>query len=299
MTPDSHTANRSARRFELARLAMVFGGIERGISSITSLMRVPLLIWGLELYQYGLYMAILGVVATAGLLDFGLHFGVLNAVAAARGRDDHASIKKIVATAFAIYCAIAGVFVCLLVPAIGMTPMGWLLSISPEEESLARNVALLGFAAVIIPMPLKVFAAGLQGFQKQYVVSVVRSVFHVASFALLAAAIAMFPKNLMLVATVHVATELLQWLVLSFIAVRQQPELALRLKEASRALVPGLTAVGLGFFVVNIANLFKFTLGNTIVSHSLGPAAVPSLSVALALFMTAHHLAAIASGSAA
>ena len=275
----------------------MFGGLERGIGSVAALMRVPLLIWGLELYQYGLYMAILGVVATANLLDFGLHFGVLNAVAAARGRDDVASIRKIVATAFAIYFAIAAVVLCLLIPVIGAIPMGWLLSVPPEQESLARNVALLGFATVIFPMPFKVFAAGLHGYQKQYVVAAFRSVSHIVSFAVLAVAVVMFPKNLMLIVAVHAATELLQWLILSFVAVRQQPELVLHLKSASRALVPVLTGVGLGFFVINIANLFKYTLGNTVVSHGLGPAAVPSLSVALALFMTAHVLASMAAES--
>lgn len=256
-----------------------------------ALLRVPLLIWGLELYQYGLYMAILGVVSTANLLDFGLHFGVLNAVAAARGRDDHASIRKIVATAFVLYLTIAVVVLCLLVAIVGVIPFGWLLSVPPEQESIARNVALLGFAAVIAPMPFKVFSAGLHGFQKQYLVSAFRSVTHVASFAVLAGVVAMFPKNLILVVSVHAATVVIQSLILSFIAVRQQPELSLRLKSASRALAPGLTAVGLGFFAINIANVFKFSLGNTVVSHGLGPAAVPSLSVALALFMTAHAVA--------
>ncbi len=260
-------------------------------------MRVPLLIWGLELYQYGLYMAILGVVATANLLDFGLHFGVLNAVAAARGREDHASIRKIVATAFVIYLGISVIVLCLLVPTIGVIPMGWLLSVPPEQELLARNVALLGFSAVILPMPFKVFVAGLHGFQKQYLVSSFRSILHVVSFAILAVVVVMFPKNLMVVVSVHLGTEVIQWLVFSFIAVRQQPELALRLKSASRALAPSLTAVGLGFFVINIANLFKFTLGSTIVSHGLGPAAVPSLSVALALFISALALSAMASES--
>ena len=297
MTPGHTSADRSARRFQLARLAVAFGGLERGIGSAASLLRIPLLIWGLELYQYGLYMAILGVVAAANLLDFGLHFGVLNAVSNARGRDDFASIKKIVATAFVIYSGIAVIALCLLVAAVDAMPMGWLLSVPPEQEVLARNVALLGFAGVILPMPFKVFAGGLHGFQKQYVVAAFRSVLHLVGFIVLAVAVVMFPKNLILVVAVNTVIDVLSWAILSFVAVRLQPELALRLEAVSRALAPSLTATGLGFFVINISNMFKFTLGNTVVSHGLGPAAVPSLSVAMALFMTAHSLAGMAADS--
>ncbi|NQZ99105.1 MAG: hypothetical protein HRU01_21580, partial [Myxococcales bacterium] len=63
MANENAATNRSTQRFELARLSVVFGSLERGIGTALALLRVPLLIWALSLYQYGLYMAILGVVA--------------------------------------------------------------------------------------------------------------------------------------------------------------------------------------------------------------------------------------------
>jgi len=297
MANENVATNRSTQRFELARLSVVFGSLERGIGTALALLRVPLLIWALSLYQYGLYMAILGVVATAHLLDFGLHYGVVNAVAEARGRDDLSAVGRIIATAFVIYSLIASAVALLILPAFALLPMGWLLNVPPDQETLARNVALLGYAGVVLPLPLKVFSAGMQGFQKQYVISAFRSAWHILIFGVLAAAVALFPENLIIVVAVGTAGELLYWLAVALVAVRRQPELTLRFKKASRSLAPSLTAVGLAFFVTNIANLFKFTLGNTVVSHGLGPGAVPSLAVPLALYMAAHGIASMGNES--
>lgn len=288
---------RSRARFGLARLAVIFGGVNQAVSSLAALIRVPLLIWGLDLEQYGLYMAILGVVSTANLLDFGLQYGVLNAVSDARGRDDHDAVARIVATAFLIYSAIAALVLLLLLPALSLVPMDRLLGVTAEQAPLASKIALLAFAGLMLPMPFKVFSGGLYGFQKQYVVSAFRSLLYVVQLVAISLAVWLRRGDLMLVVVVSVAADLMHWAVLAWVAVRQQPELRLRLRLASRALAPGLTTVGLAFFVTNIANLMKYTLGSTVVSNALGPAAVPSFSVPLALFMTAMGLSGLASQS--
>jgi O-antigen/teichoic acid export membrane protein len=291
MTADAGADARSARRFRLARLAVAAAGIERAVVTAVSLVRVPLLIWGLDLDHYGLYMATLGIVATGGLLDVGLHFGVLNAVAEARGREDDASIRRIVATAFLIYVAIVLVAGCVLAPVLWALPMDRLLGTVPEQAALARQVALIGFAGLLLPMPLKVFSAGLQGFQMQHAVSLYRAASSLAQLGLLAAVVVAFRGRLLAVVGAGLASELLHWLVFAWYAVRRQPELALDLRAASRTLAPHLAMVGLAFFVTSVANLLKFALGSTIVSNELGPGAVPGFSVPMALFMAAFGLA--------
>ncbi len=290
-------AARSARRFQLARLAVAFGGLDRGISAVVSLIRVPLLIWGLELYQYGLYMAILGLVAAANLLDFGLHFGVVNNVASARGNDDEKSIRQTIATAFLIYSAIAATCVVLILPAVWLAPLHVLLGIGLDQVPQARHVVLLAMASLLLPLPLKVFAAGLDGFQKQYTVSIYRSFSSLFQLALLACGVVLFRGQLVAVVTATVVGELVHWIVLAFYAVKRQPELALHLGAASRSLAPVLFSTSLMFLVTNLANLFKFTLGSSIISHGMGPAAVPVFSVSMALFMTAYSIASLVSAS--
>lgn len=290
MTTEARADSRSARRFRLARLAVVAGGVERSVTTVASLVRVPLLLWGLDVDQYGLYVATLGVVGTASILDVGLHFGVLNAVADARGREDDAAIRRIVATGFLLYFAISLGAWCALAPVVWALPMDRLLGTVPEQATLAKQVALIGFSGLLLPMPFRVFSAGLQGFQLQHSASLYRAGSSVAQLGFLAVAVVTFRGQLLAVASAAFASELLRWGFLPFYAVRRQPELALHLRAASRLLAPRLALVGLAFFVTNIANLLKFTLGSTIVSHELGPAAVPSFSVPMALFMAGFNM---------
>jgi O-antigen/teichoic acid export membrane protein len=297
VSAEPSAASRSARRFALARLAVAFGGLDRAIGTLASLLRVPLLIWALTLEQYGLYVAILGVVATANLLDFGLSYGVLNAVADARGREDRASISGIVATAFALYTGITAAALALFGPLLLWLPLDRLLGAASDQADLVRQVALLGFASFVLPLPLKVFSAGLQGFQKQYAVSAFRSLSSFAELALLAAVAVAFRGRLVPVVLAVLVTELLRWSLFAWYATRRQPELRLRLRSASRALAPGLAAAGVVFLVTNLANTLKLTLGSTVVSHGLGPAAVPGFSVPLALFVAAFGLALVGAQS--
>lgn len=297
MSSEVSSASRSAQRFALARLAVAFGGLDKAVRTIVSLLRVPLLVWALTLEQYGLYVAVLGVVATANLLDLGLTYAVLNAVAEARGRDDRGSISQIVSTAFMIYSAIVLTAFVLIAPLLLTLPLDRILSAPSEQSVLVRQIALLGFATLVLPLPLKVFSAGLQGFQKQYAVSLFRTVSSVAELALLASVAVAFRGNLMAVVLTVFASELLRWSIFAGYAMRRQPELALRLRAASRTLAPGLAAAGLVFFVTGLANLLKLFLGSSIVSHGLGPAAVPTYSVPLALFVAAFGLALISAQS--
>jgi O-antigen/teichoic acid export membrane protein len=297
VSAEPSSASRSARRFALARLAVAFGGLDKAVGTLASLLRVPLLIWALTLEQYGLYVAILGVVATANLLDFGLSYGVLNAVADARGRDDRASISGIVATAFVLYTGIVAAAFALLGPLLLLLPLDRILGAASGQSDLVRQVALLGFASFVLPLPLKVFSAGLQGFQQQYAVSAFRSLSSFAELALLAAVAVVFRGRLVPVVLVVLATEILRWSLFAWYAAWRQPELRLRLGSASRALAPGLAAAGVVFLVTNLANTLKLTLGSTVVSHGLGPASVPAFSVPLALFVAAFGLALVSAQS--
>lgn len=284
MTASSSGASRAPERYRLARLAVVLGGVDSVVNALASVARIALLLAGLGRRQYGIYVAILGLVATANLLDFGLHYGVINAVSRARGKDDLGSLRRTMATAFVTYLLISAAACLLFIPAVALAPLGWILSIEPGEVALARWVAVLGIGRLLVIMPLKVFPAGLQGFQEQYVFSVFRSVTSIAQLAALAVALLVFDGGLLAVVGVLFASDILLWAAFALWTSRNRPLLALDLRAASRAAAPALIASGLTFLVINLANMLKITFGSAIVSHSLGPDAVPAFAVPFALF---------------
>lgn len=263
----------------------MLGSAERAINTVASLLRVPLLLWGLGIQLYGLYVAILGIVATARLLDFGLHYGVLNRVAAARGRDDADAIRATVSTAFFLYGGIAVAALLGLTPLVAVLPLEALLGVPPDLVGVARLVVWIALFALVLPIPLKVFSAAIHGFQQQYLVSLFNSVSTLAQLGLLALVVLLAPGRLLWVAGAVLVSEALHWCLFAVWVRRRRPELAVRRGDASRRLAPSLLSAGMAFFVINVANLMKFSLASPIVSHALGPAAVPGFSVPWALFM--------------
>ena len=86
--PDADASERAARRFRLARLAVALGIVERAVGAAASFVRIPLLLWGLGLHDYGLWVAILGIVntLTVSIIDRRRELGVLQAVGGLRGQ---------------------------------------------------------------------------------------------------------------------------------------------------------------------------------------------------------------------
>src|SRR6478672_11065377 len=99
---------RAQERSRLVRLAIFFGSGERIVGAFAGAARVSLLVWALGARDYGLYVLVLGVVATANLLDFGVHYGVLTSISLASGRDDTPEIRRIASTGMGIYSALSG-----------------------------------------------------------------------------------------------------------------------------------------------------------------------------------------------
>lgn len=276
---------------------MIFGGVERVVLAAASFVRIPLLLWGLDLHDYGIWVAILGIAASATLLDFGLHFGVVNAVSAARGHDDHDAVRRAIATAFIVYAVITVAAAFLLLPVLSWLPLHEAIGAGPQDADLVRGVALLGFAGLILAMPLKVYAASLTGQQELWIVSLFRSVQAVGQLAVLAIAFSVYGAGLLAIAWLGFGTELVSWGLFASWVERRRPELGVRPRFASRALAPTLLATGSTFVAINLANLAKTSLGSAIVAHGRGPEAVASLAVPLGLFTIAFGLAALVASS--
>jgi O-antigen/teichoic acid export membrane protein len=231
------------------------------------------------------------------VLDFGLHFGVVNAVSAARGHGDRDAARRAIATAFVVYASITAAAAAALLPALGRLPIHEAIGVGAQDEHLVRTVASLGFAALIFAMPFKVYGAGLTGDQEMWLVSLFRSAQAIVQLAALALAFAVFDAGLLGVAWVGLASELASWVAFAWWVEAHRPELGVRPRLASRALAPALLGTGASFVTMNLANLAKMSLGSAIVAHGRGPEEVATLSVPLGLFMIALNVAALVGSS--
>lgn len=288
-------ATLAGERSRLARMAVVWGAMERFLGTPLGAARVALLAWSLTTSDYGLYITVLGVISTAGFVDFGLHYGLVNAVAAALGRDDRLAARSSTATAFVIYCIIATASLALVVPFASLAPMRTLLGVSPEQVGAARTITLVGFGGALLAMPLRVFHATLIGQQVQHVVAAFRSIAGLIQFAVMGATVWIWRGSVVALVASTTSADLLCLVAFGLWAARHGAPLDLR--AARRPLAGSLVSSSFIFFVTNVANFFKRTAVTVVISHALGPKAVPSFSVPLALFTIALGLSDLLAGS--
>lgn len=105
---------------------------------------IPLSIALLGVEQYGLWMAVGSVIAWGGVADLGLAPGLINTVATARARGDHAEMRRALSTAFAAYGAIAATIAALAVAVSTWDGLpGAIGARTPELAASARSLILV------------------------------------------------------------------------------------------------------------------------------------------------------------
>ncbi|MFC1641291.1 lipopolysaccharide biosynthesis protein [Myxococcota bacterium] len=292
------TLDRSQHRYHQAKLTAFSGGLERALVSGLSMARLTLLVWTLSRADYGIYVAVYSVVGTASLLDFGLHYGVITAVAQSAGRDDRKTIDAIVSTAFSIYFAISVIALCLLCPLLWYGPLEWLLGLTPTQAHTARMISVMALGALLLAMPFRVLQAALTGLQKGYLASAIRSASAIAGMGALVLAVNIWRGNVTAIVAAMAGSDLV-FAVLALVWVNSCGWMGSRLSLSSWSvrLIRPLMSTSITFLLTNVANLLRRTFAVLIISHTLGPEAVPAFSIPLAVFVVGLSLCDLVAGS--
>lgn len=255
---------------------------------LTGLVTVPLCIGYLGHEQYGIWMTISSFFIILGFADFGIGFGLLNAVAEASSRDDRDLIRKNVSTAFAFLLAIGAACICLAWLCYGFLPLHRLFNVSSPDAVRASDVAVLVFGCFFaVSLPGFVVLRFQEGMQEGYVIHLFQMGGTICSLLML-----------LLCIRWHLG---LPWLVFSFQGgmagavllnfVHQfwhrapwaRPSLRLFDPVAARRLL----GTGLTFFILNLLGMLGMQTDALIIAHMLGPDAVTPYSVVQKLSMLA------------
>ncbi len=184
-------------------------------------------------------------------------YGLVNAIAKARGEDNVGQLRELVATGFLIYTAISVVAFLALIPLVAGPPLAKFLRVPPDQVHLARIVAVIGFAGVFASMPLRVTPAALTGLQEQHVPAVFRSLSGLFQLALLAGSLVLWRGQLIPVVMIGALSDPLASTIFAIWAARHRPSVGLSLRAASLHYVKPLLSSSMVFFISNLANLFK------------------------------------------
>ncbi len=159
MTGDSGSSSseRSNQRYKRAKLTSVANLAANGMQVLAQLLVVPLALGYLGPERFGLWMALLGLVAIMSFADLGLGSGLQNAIADAQGRGDPSAARRYFSSALILLVCLSLVFVYLALFLLPRYPLADWLGVEGEVargEVLSASQALLLCLALGLPVGL-------------------------------------------------------------------------------------------------------------------------------------------------
>jgi O-antigen/teichoic acid export membrane protein len=152
----------AAERLRLMRDGLV-NNSSSVVSAVVGILLVPIMLRGLGTESYGLWIAMLVVLAVPGGFDFGLGAAVVREVAARRGEpaQEAATFVQSAGNAYLVYGALGG----LAIATLGL-PLSRGLHLSPAVESVAPAVFALGGVCFFVDQQLAFASATLRGLRR-------------------------------------------------------------------------------------------------------------------------------------
>lgn len=149
----------------------IAGGVSSATALASTLFLTPLVIDQLGLLTYGVWVVITQLVGYAGILDTGLQQAVTKYVASAKEDGQTDSVPRILSTALA-WQSFIGLMVIVVIAICSNYLIRWfhLEAVSPSQVESALILVGLGVA---IGIPASVFAAGLRGYLRFELVSII------------------------------------------------------------------------------------------------------------------------------
>ena len=269
--------------------------VARAAAVLTSLVTLPLTAHYLGKERFGLWMTISSFMALLAFADLGIGNGLLTTVAAARGSDDVAAIRRaissalVVLTVLAVLVAAVLAFPVAVVDWAGMFGLQDPLAIAEVRPSLF--VFLLAFALAI---PLSVVGHSQNGMQMGFIAASWQIAGSIAALAGILAVIHLQGPLTWLLAALLGGPLLASALnTATFFAAGTHPWRP-GLRYLTRAEVANLLRYGSLYFLLQIAVSIAYASDNAILARAQGAQAVGDFAVAAKLFAVATMLVGIA-----
>lgn len=269
------------RRLALTTLASLLAKV---VSVLTALISVPLTLHYLGVERYGMWLTISSFIAILSFADLGMGNGLLNRIATANGTNDQPAMRGYISSALAMLSSIGALVLGVFWIGYGLVPWQGLFNVESPLAVAEAGPSIAVFAtcfALVIPASIvqKVQAGLQQGFTS--------NLWQCAA-------------SLGALIGIVLATQLrlgLPWLVFCYVGVplvvttvnavtffASQPEISPRWSAASLSSSLMLARTGWLFLILQIVAAVSFSSDALIISHLLGPAAVPQYAVPERLF---------------
>jgi O-antigen/teichoic acid export membrane protein len=281
----STEVGRAQERHRRVALTAAASALAKIISVSTALISVPLTLHYLGPERYGLWMTISSLVAILSFADLGIGNGMLNAIAAAHGRDDRAAVQRFVSSGFYVLSAVAMALLVIFAVAYRHVPWPALFNVqTPLAQQEVGPAVAVFFACFALAIPVAIVQRVQMGLQRGFLASL---------WQCLASVLGLIG----VVFAIHQQAGL-PWLVLAFMGApllasafnsalffgRMQPEIAPARHAATRDTSLLLLRTGGLFLVLQLVAAVAYASDGFIIAHLLGQPAVAEFAVPERLF---------------
>jgi O-antigen/teichoic acid export membrane protein len=250
------------------------------LSSLVTLLSLPLALHYLGPERYGAWATIASTVVFLNLFDFGIAGTLTNHIARSYALRDREYAARYTTNAFALSAAVACTAGAAL--ALAWAHIDWvkLFNVSPRvSRSEVSETAAVAIALVLAGFPASLCSKIFAGHQEVHLGNVVVAAGTLANLAGLLAGIALRVSMPILFVMAAGGTTLCNLAALVGVVAWQKPWLRPRLSLIEWPIARELLSSGSGFFLLQIAGAVVFSSDNVVVSHYLGAARVTPYSV--------------------
>lgn len=266
-------------RYRRIVTAVVSGGAARVLSSLLTLVSLPLAVRYLGAEQYGIWATVASVAIWVNLLDLGIAASLTNLISQAYARQDRAEAARAFSSALAVTLGAVAVASCIFV--FIWFRVNWiaLFNASSALEREVRLTILIAALLTLANLPLNLAGRVFAGYQELHTYNKTLGLRAVGSVVGLIVGIwlrvsmpTLFLLSFGSITAVAFATML--WLMLW-----HKPWLRPRPALVSVPKTLNLFSTGWSFLLIQVAAMVVFSTDNIIVSHYLGAAEVTPYSV--------------------
>jgi len=284
-TPAADPAARSRERYRRVALTFAASVAGRGAAGVAALVTVPVMLRYLGAERYGLWAALSSAAAALLFADLGIGNGLLTVLAADSGRDDRASARRHVSSAFFALLGVAAVLAAVGAVAYPLVPWPRLFGARGALAVSEAGPAVVAFAACFLAsLPAGVVTRVRLARQEGFANGLWSSA---GSFLGLALVLAAIRSGLGL-----------PWLVLALCAgpalalvgqsgalyLVREPWLRPRWSEASAAAAARVMRLGAAFSVLQLSGALAYSSDAFVAGMLLGPPTAARYGVLATLF---------------
>ncbi len=279
--------NKGNQRTILAKKNIILSFTLKLVGMLTMFTLISISIKYLGNMNYGVWITISGIIAWAGMFDFGFSHGLRNRLTESLAQDDYITGRFLVSSTYLFMIFIAILLIALFYPIIYMVNWQSLLNLPDDYnlEILFESIQII-FFFFIIQFSLKPINAVLQAYQWPAIsqsLGTIGGVVTVLFVGLLyylhispkllyyAIIVAGVPIIISLIATIYLFRQKFRSLIPSF-------------KFLKVHYLKSIGGLGLAFFIIQLSLLVIYSSDNLIISYLFGPEEVTTYNVVYRYF---------------